>query len=217
MNFYYQYEPSGYWWDKAKPYLNLIPVTSPSEVFCNPLLHPAHKADVMRLDILLDRGGVYLDLDVISLKPFSPLLEFDVVLGEERNVGLCNAVILARPRAPFLSRWRNAYCSFDAKEWNSHSVKVPRMLADEAPDEVHIVDHKKFFWPMYWREHLRSFFVEAGSSFCAESYCVHLWESLTWPHIRKLTVKHLLTVDSEFCSLVRQYVSDTMDEPVDVT
>jgi hypothetical protein len=213
INLYYKYEPSGIWWERAKPYLNLVEIEPPAEIFGNPLPNPSHKADVLRLQILLERGGVYLDVDVICLRPFAPLQDFAVVMGEELGVGLCNAVILAQPGAALLRRWLAAYTTFDAAFWNRHSVRLPRQLADREPAGIHVVDHRKFFWPMYWREHLEAFFLHPGSSFCSESYCVHLWESLTWPQLRSLTAAQLWTVDSEFSLLARPYIDPAWVQP----
>ena len=48
--------------------------------------------------------------DVLCLRPFAPLRRFDVVMGTEEGMGLCNAVILARPAAPFVTKavWSSA-------------------------------------------------------------------------------------------------------------
>jgi hypothetical protein len=211
MNFYYRYEPAGYWWERVKPLLNLVRIEPPVSIFGNQLTHAAHMADVLRLDILIERGGVYLDLDVICIRPFAALMDFDMVLGEEYGMGLCNAVMLARPGMPFLLRWRDAYRSFDSREWNVHSVKLPYLLAKQAPDQIQVVDYKRFFWPMYWPEHQRAFFLEPGSSFCAESFCVHLWESFTWDYLEGLTVSGIETGESEFYALVRPFL---VPEPI---
>ncbi|HEX3685811.1 MAG TPA: glycosyltransferase [Bryobacteraceae bacterium] len=208
INFYCQFEPSGYWWEKAKPLVNVIRIDPPPSIFGNPLVHAAHVADVVRLEVLIEHGGVYLDVDIVSLRPFVPLMEFDTVLGEEYGVGLCNAVILARPGSPFLRRWLEAYRSFDGRKWNMHSVQVPSLLARQTPDQVHIVDHTKFFWPMYWQNHLQAFFHQPGSTFSAQSFCVHLWESVTWPYLGSLTVQDIVSADSEFASLMRPYVEE---------
>lgn len=206
INLYYKHEPSGPWWERARPHLNLVRIEPPSRIFDTPLSHPAHMADVLRLQILLERGGIYLDVDVVSIRPFQPLQQHPLVLGEELGVGLCNAVILARAGTDFLRRWLAAYDGFQPAQWNRHSVKLPRELADAFPDEVHVVDHRKFFWPMYWKEHLEAFFLRPGSTFTAESYCVHLWETLTWPRLRHLTGAQLWALDSEFAALARRYV-----------
>jgi hypothetical protein len=213
INCYYEYEPSGIWWERATPYLNLVRIRSPTHIHGVPLIHYAHRADVLRLEILLEHGGIYHDVDVLCIRPFEPLRQFEVVLGEECGAGLCNAVILARPGAPFLARWLARYETFDNAQWNYHSVQVPRQLADEAPELVHVLDYKKFFWPMYWQEDLRRFFLERDSSYCAESYCVHLWESFTWPHLRDLTPMHVWLLDSEFCRLASRCLdADLIDD-----
>ncbi len=105
MTLYCAQEPQGEWWHRAKPFLTCVQVEPPREIFGNPLSHIAHMADVLRLHTLLEHGGIYLDIDVLSLRPFTPLLDEDTVLGEESGVGLCNAVILAKPGAPFLQEW----------------------------------------------------------------------------------------------------------------
>jgi hypothetical protein len=206
INFYYRYEPSGIWWERAKPYLNLVPIQPPDEVFGNALKHPAHKADVLRLEILRERGGIYLDTDVLCVRPFACLQEFETVLGEEYGVGLCNAVILAAAGSRFLEKWYAEYTTFRAEDWNHHSVLLPKKLAGEHPGEVHVLDHRKFFWPMYWADHLEAFFLNPGSTFSQESFCVHLWESRTWKFLGPLLPADLWMVESEFAHLARPYV-----------
>lgn len=81
--FHYQYEPSGEWWERTKPLVTLNKVTAPDTIFGRPLFHFAHKADVLRLQVLKETGGIYLDLDTISVKPLSELLGHSFVIGEE--------------------------------------------------------------------------------------------------------------------------------------
>jgi hypothetical protein len=57
INFYFKYEPSGFWWERTKPLVNLVPIEPPEHIFGNALRHPAHKADVLRLQILQERGA----------------------------------------------------------------------------------------------------------------------------------------------------------------
>ncbi|MBN9614109.1 MAG: hypothetical protein BGO25_03605 [Acidobacteriales bacterium 59-55] len=206
INFYYAFEPSGIWWNRARPYLNLIRVAPPHEIFGIALTHPAHMADVLRLELLLKRGGIYLDIDVLCLRPFRSLEHFDMVLGEERGVGLCNAVILAKPNAPFLRRWLDTYRTFSSEDWNRHSVRVPKLLAELHPDEIHVVDYKKFFWPLYKEDQLRSFFLGSGSRYCDESYCVHLWASLTWSHLKNIQPQDIWDSNAEFALLTKPYI-----------
>ncbi|KLU90471.1 hypothetical protein MAPG_10325 [Magnaporthiopsis poae ATCC 64411] len=115
----------------------------------------AHMADVLRLTVLLEHGGIYLDADAFALRPFDKLLggARDVIMGHEGGVrmGLTNAVILAKAGAPFLKRWLEMYQSFDKTLWNEHSVKLPRRLEDQYPNELCALSPTAFYWPM-WTE-----------------------------------------------------------------
>ena len=81
--FHYQYEPQGEWWERTKPLVTLNKMTAPDSILGRPLYHFAHKADVFRLQILKEMGGIYLDIDTISVKPLTELLNHSFVIGEE--------------------------------------------------------------------------------------------------------------------------------------
>lgn len=74
--FHHVYEPSGWYWEQWKKAvsesgttrLELVKQRDVTEVFGNPVEHFAHKADVLRLEVLRDYGGVYLDVDVLVIK-----------------------------------------------------------------------------------------------------------------------------------------------------
>ena len=118
---HFQYEPQGEWWEKAKPFLTLNKIVAPDSFKGQPLYHVAHKADIVRLQALKETGGVYLDLDTISVRPLTELLNHSFVIGQELKpkyvpknwrqlikhrlglikensknaTGLCNAVLLS--------------------------------------------------------------------------------------------------------------------------
>ena len=143
--FHFQYEPEGKWWEKAKPLLNLNKITAPDVFMGNKLYHVAHKADVIRLQALKETGGVYMDLDTISVKPLKELMDCSFAIGEElkpefipknwrqklkhnlrnsiRNknekseltTGLCNAVLMAEKNSEFVNKWLEEYRTFRSK------------------------------------------------------------------------------------------------------
>lgn len=147
--FHHTEEPSGPWWQKARPLLTLNRVEPVHEIHGRPIKYPAHMADVIRLEMLDQYGGIYLDLDVISLNPFRPLQDHDFVMGMEPGTGLCNAVILAKPGAEFLARWKEHYRDFDGSRWNYHSVVLPWEMAQTHPGEIHVADKYAFFYPTH--------------------------------------------------------------------
>ena len=141
---HYAHLPSGAWWERSRPLLQLRKTHAHGDIFGRPLAHAAHRSDVLRLQVLIAHGGIYLDLDVVVVRPFAPLLRagHDFVMGKEGDVdaggfhGLCNAVMLARPNASFALRWLERYRDFGSGHgdaWSYHSVQLPALLAEQHP------------------------------------------------------------------------------------
>ncbi|CAF1069412.1 unnamed protein product [Adineta ricciae] len=65
------------------------------------------RADVIRLIVLYVFGGIYLDLDVICLKPLDQLRGYEFILPKTMPAGLSNDVIIAQPKHPFLLQLLN--------------------------------------------------------------------------------------------------------------
>lgn len=233
--FHFEYEPSGMWWDKAKPMLTLNPVKAPGHFMGKPLLHVAHKADVIRLQVLKETGGVYLDLDTISVKPLSGLFDNSFVIGQElkasfvpknwrqelkyrlgwiRNkekalAGLCNAVLLSEKNSSFVNRWLDAYSSFRSqghdKYWNEHSVRVPMQLAALYPDELTQLGPYAFHYPLYDENGLRQLFEELHSF--PQAYVHHLWESFSREkYISAITEQDILNRDTTYNLMARKFL-----------
>jgi hypothetical protein len=76
---HYYYEPDTFWWKQAmndrEINATLIKSRLIESVFNKTVAHHAHRSDMLRLEVLLEYGGIYLDSDVLTLRPFSPLLE----------------------------------------------------------------------------------------------------------------------------------------------
>jgi len=206
--FYYRYEPSGKWWEKCKEMVTLMQVEPPRSIFGNRLYHYAHQADILRLEILLKHGGIYLDMDVLCLKSFRPLLNYDFVMGKQGDRGLCNAVILSQPDSEFLKVWHDNYRSFASKGvdefWDDHSVVLPLRLAEEHPSWIHVENEKTFFWPSYTHPEILWDNVETDFS---ESFCIHLWERMLWnKYLRYLSPKDIKKGNSNFAKLCKQFL-----------
>src|SRR5215831_12654750 len=77
---YFEYEPRGPYWDLTRKLVRCERITAPRTVFGNPLIHYAHRADVVRLQKLIEVGGIYLDCDVLVHRDFDDLLDNSVVL-----------------------------------------------------------------------------------------------------------------------------------------
>lgn len=211
--FYYEYEPTGPWWDLSRDLVTLVKITAPREIFGNPLLHVAHRSDVVRLQKLIEHGGIYLDADVLVQRDFDDLLNETVVLGREGRdgeFGMANAVILARPNAPFLVRWLETYRSFRSKGrdefWNEHSVEYPAKLAKEHPEDITVLSEKAFYWPLWTDEHLDWIFRSRKPIPLDQTYANHLWEARAWSIVEDLTPGQVRTKDTNFNRWARPYL-----------
>lgn len=63
--------------------------------------HPAQLADLLRIELLWQHGGVYVDVDCEAIRPFDPLLEHLLFIGANQGE-LQNAVIGSIPGHPGL-------------------------------------------------------------------------------------------------------------------
>jgi hypothetical protein len=199
--FYYEYEPTGPWWELSRELVTLVKIEAPREIFGRPLAHVAHRSDVVRLQKLIEHGGIYLDADVLVQRSFDDLLEHRTVLGQEgqdAEWGLANAVMLAAPQSPFMRRWLEEYRSFRGEIWNEHSVHLPGKLARAHPTEITVLPSTAFFWPLWTEEHLEWIFASNRPIPTEQTYANHLWEGKAWKYLEDLTPQRVRSVDTNF-------------------
>lgn len=211
MYFYYTYEPSGEYWDKAKPYLTLVQVEAPTEIYGNPLTHMAHKADIIRLQALYENGGIYMDMDTICVKPFTPLLNEKAVLGIQGTTvdptiayGLCNAIILAEKESEFIGYWLSQYQDFNGRYWDSHSVQMPLYIHQTTDLPITTLPYTAFHYPLHTPEGVDDLFRYDKEY--PEAYAHHLWESNSWSYIQSLTEDYIKTTNTTYNKIARQFI-----------
>jgi Glycosyltransferase sugar-binding region containing DXD motif len=204
--FYYEFEPRGPWWKLSRELVTSVIVEAPREIFGRPLVHFAHRSDVLRLQKLIDHGGIYLDADVIVHRDFDDLLGHSVVLGQEGEAakfGLANAVLLAEPQSAFLHRWLEQYKSFRSvgydEAYPEHGVRLPSKLARDYPDEVTVLSHEAFHWPLWTDQHLEWIFASTREIPLNTAYATHLWQSRAWRrYMEDLTPGRVRSADTNF-------------------
>ena len=219
--FYCEDEPTGPWWELTCGLVSVERIKAPREIFGNPLLHDGHRADVVRLENLLSKGGIYLDVDVFVHGAFDSLLGHATVLGKqvlgETVIGLGNSIILAEPQASFLKRWYSEYRSFRSKGqdayWDEHSVRLPYELSKRFPDEITILPHTAFFWPTYTTEGLALIFDSTSPIDISRAYATHLWETPAWePYLEHLTPRRVRSVDTNFHRWARPMIAELSND-----
>jgi len=213
--FHHAYEPRGQWWDATKPLVTLRRVRTPDHVFGRTLRKFAHQADVLRLELLQQFGGLYLDLDVMLLRPMAPLLTHELVLGQEGiggSIGLGNALMVARRTAPFLRAWYAEYRNFSDAVWNGFSVRLPSQIAlrSDSPS-VHVLDYAAFYWPP-WNPWGIAQLYRTPTCLLPNAYAVHLWETKVWKTLLStLSTAQVTAADTCFTRIASAILSDSFD------
>lgn len=209
---YYQ-EPDSFWWNQTKndPEIDVTLVKNRlvEKIFNNTVNHHSHRSDVIRLEVIMKYGGIYLDIDVLTLRPFDPLLNLnDVVLAhQDDNKDLaCTAVILAKKGATFIRRIYDAYQSFNPNCWDCHAVSLPGKLASIYPHEVTVLPTETFFRPS-WNETNKLF--ELNDYNFTPNYASHLWNKASTRHLSELTPDLALNSNTTFGRMLRQAIDNS--------
>lgn len=210
--------PTGVWWEQCRHLLDVEVVTPPDNVFDVPLHHPSHVTDVIRFHEMLSTGGVFLDLDVLCVKPLNVYRTHACVLGRQerdgQEYGLGCAVMMCEPHAVFVEEWftgydpaRSLWRGFRStgrdEYWSEMSTRYASMLAQRLPDEVTVLDHTVFY-PYNWEPAgLRTLFAE-NVELPADTACLHLWEANAWPpYLSKIGPTEVERGDTTFTRAAR--------------
>lgn len=136
--------------------LHLNYVTAPTQANGIAIKRVEHRSDFVRLEQLARFGGVYLDWDVITLRPLKPLLEagFRTVVGRQFDGFVNNGIILASANSGVVAIMRQETPRVFDGGWITHSVTLLTTVANRlasVPREVLIMDFKAFA-PFGWSQ-----------------------------------------------------------------
>lgn len=184
--FYYHHEPYGEWWDKLKiiPNIELEKIEMPTHIGKKEIKKTAHKADWVRMNMLYNRGGIYLDIDTICVRPWKHLLVHDVVMGKEVPNGLCNAIMFTKPKSEFFKIWLDKYeKNFNPNGWREASIVLPEVLSKIYPSFVTLKEPDVFFLPNYNETH--KIFVN-NCEIPDNIISLHLWETFSIKYMNNI-------------------------------
>lgn len=237
---YYHYEPYGPYWDLIKDRITLEHLSRDTlkqhmQHFnrnSDSSFNYAHHSDFIRLEKLLEHGGVYADMDTLFLRPIpDELYNKSFVLGREipatdKTTGivhhsLCNALILSEPGAPFADIWLKRMPDAMGASYTSHSCRLAHALSLEFPQHIH-VEPAATFYPFMWTyEDMRALLKKNHGQWNG-ACSVHLWASLWWSHdntrldswsLNRQTERHIRKVDTTFTLAARRFLPQAENWP----
>ncbi|BAT02192.1 uncharacterized protein At4g19900 isoform X2 [Oryza sativa Japonica Group] len=162
--------------------------------------YPLHYSELVRLAALYKYGGIYLDSDVVVLKPLNALRNsIGVVKQVSENSSFSGAVLAFEKNSPFLAEClKEFHSTYDDEllQWNGAELmtRVIRNMSDKADDNSGHLDIKfepsVAFYPISSTDITR-YFSEADSTderaqhdalfsrIVNDSTTFHLWNSIT--------------------------------------
>jgi mannosyltransferase OCH1-like enzyme len=134
----------------------------------------AFVADYIRTRVLFEIGGIYLDTDILLLKPIENLLGYNFFIGEEVfervNFGIFGAV----KGHLFLKKMLDLY---NTTEFNGFSPPIithtfSPIINQKTISENEIILNPEYFYPLPYENRAEDFSVYTT----VNSYAVHLWD-----------------------------------------
>ena len=95
-------------------------------------------SDFDKIQIILNEGGIYLDLDVMVTQSFDELRRYNCTLGLERPSKICSGVIICTKQHPFLYLWLNGFYEDFRGDWAYNSGHVPTRLINRYRGIIHV-------------------------------------------------------------------------------
>ncbi len=186
IHFWYEFEPNTRYFAEIKNRLILHNVQAPKNVNGVEIHDVKYRFDILKILVLLEHGGIFLDLDTLTVKSFDVFLQNKTVLpaivSEDKIVSLCNSILLSEADSQFLRLWVDYYNSSSGlvspSFFEDFRSTVPLDLALRNPSEVTLFSSLLFCTPDNSTLGINQLFndVEYNNG---EAYCYHLWQSQT--------------------------------------
>jgi hypothetical protein len=188
------------WWDKASFYCEIRPVNAPDFINGTPINYVQYQSDVLRLEILIAHGGVFMDSDMLLLRPIDDLMGEPLTLFEESPNSIANGLIFSDPNSGFLRHWYDALpTAMRSPIWAYHAVVLPVELSRKYPDLVRVMD-QTYFFPLDLK---RNYLLEEDPRQIEESiqriggaYGIHVYETYWRDYIKGVDEEFLLNKDT---------------------
>lgn len=206
------------WWDAIKPLVTIVHRPMPREFGGTKIEWPQYSSDVLRLQILQEEGGIYLDTDMLMLKQvYRPILvppdahdwfwscEEPSATGSAQS--MCNAFMQSTPQHPFLQAWLNAIPdAMQSSTWAEGGVVLPYKLSRNFKDVY--IGSSRLFCPLdlsdNWMFSTDPKTIEFAQRHIEMSFSVHIFETYWRDVIKDITPEWCKNNDSLFSRIVRR-------------
>ena len=196
---YHKLEPEGDWFEKAKQFIDkIIPV--PSSFILERTDAPM--TDYVRLKILQEYGGIYLDLDVFVLKDLTSFWNASFVIANDKSTGtelVSNSFIATFKNNSFITTWMSFFTSTHTPDSDYYCCRLPQMLLRRNQNVISLKSDT-FYEPSKDHMGLKDAFLDKFFEY-DKNYATKLWENSNGKKfLKNLTLDKILMIDNSiFC------------------
>jgi len=157
----------GEYFEKLKPYLNIIYIERPTKIFDHDLTNTPLNclSDILRAQIIYEEGGIYCDFDILWCKEIDTLLEEiyyrcqpfkNFAVGEQGKNG-CEGVnlgvMIGEKNNKFCEEYLKLYQNYTPELQKNHilymSTNYPSQILRLQSYRGTILPYYYFHWPLY--------------------------------------------------------------------
>ena len=181
-------ELKGDYFDKIKrdPRVVQIYREIPKHIYGHSVLFTQHRSDIIRADVLLKYGGIYMDWDVLWLKPIDALIEtrydaivnFDHSSRQEYPDSMNLGVFLAKKNSHFVRYWQDSLRNYKTHDFYHNALELPYKTYEKYPHTVHVEKHLQVMCfrlkchPI-WNSQYKNFEKDQRFDWRKDAYAVH--------------------------------------------
>lgn len=165
----------GKYYEKIKPYVNIIQIDKPTEIYGNDLTQTPLNclSDVLRAGIIQEYGGIYCDFDIMWYREIDSLLEeiyymcqtyenFAIgVQGKNGCEGANMGIMIGQKDNTFCKLYLEQYKNYTPEIQKNHiahmSTGMPFEILKRNPAAGALLPYYYFHWPLY---HSATYFLE---------------------------------------------------------
>jgi len=169
----------------------------------------AYLSDYYRLKLLYLHGGIYLDTDMLLIKPLEPLLSNEIFWGyEEEHIVSCGIIGTEKGNS-FIKSILDYYNSLTAETWQIHTIpQIVTQLYDTGSFKNVTIYPRDFFYPYPAESRLKELTINYKRHITPNTIGIHMWE-FSWSYFSRyqLFLKNRQLLNAVLCFVKEAFTS----------
>lgn len=184
--------PSGVYWNFIlDSFTKIVHVKRKieNEIFGKRPKHRNHISDIIRIEALLQYGGIYLDMDMVLVKGIDFFRRYSCTMSRMRSHLLASSFIMAEKNASFLQKWLDGYrFHYRNDSYIYSAMNYPSQLSNNYTDLIH-VEFETLSRP--WTQHGDTIYYTNFN--WSTLYGIHLYNRIYYSPVNESVIRQMNT------------------------